>query len=253
MKFEPEAWSLSRPRLGDLESVLVLPAQKPPVALLVLCHGFGAPGTDLVNLFDDILHYLPDDAPTFAYLCPEGPVDLESYGMPGGRAWWPLNMAQLMKMAETNSFDQMRNSVPPEIDSARSKLQSTIEKGVEAVRSAFPAIESLPTFVGGFSQGAMLSTDLVMRGNVANLSGLIAFSGALICEQDWKNSNAQVAGLPFVQSHGTVDNILPFATGKWLNDLLISKGLKGSLIEFDGPHTIPSEAIRQAAQLLQNV
>lgn len=253
MKFEPEAWSLTRPQLGDLNAVLVTPAKAVPKYLLVLCHGFGAPGTDLVNLFDDILYYLPDDAAEFAYLCPEGPVDLEDAGIPGGRAWWRLNMAQLMQMAETNSFDQMRDAVPPELETARLALENAIQLTVQLLQSEHGASETLPVVVGGFSQGAMITTDLTMRGNLANQAGLIAYSGALICESQWRSSDKPVQGLPFIQSHGTLDQILPFETGRWLNDLLRDKGLEGKLLQFDGPHTIPSEAILQTAKLLHSI
>lgn len=253
MKFDPEAWSLTKSRLGSLNAVLVTPAKTIPKYLLVLCHGFGAPGTDLLNLFDDILHYLPDNAESFAYLCPEGPVDLEDAGIPGGRAWWRLNMAQLMQMAETNSFDQMRDTVPPDLEKARTELVKAIELAVESLQANQGADADLPVVIGGFSQGAMITTDLTMRGLVKNQAGLIAYSGALICETDWKASTASVANLPFVQSHGTLDNILPFETGRWLNDLLRDKGLNGKLLEFEGPHTIPSEAILQTAKMLHTV
>jgi phospholipase/carboxylesterase len=126
MKFDPEAWVFSRPSLGELETVLISPAKQPPQSLLVLCHGFGAPGTDLVNLFDDLLYYLPDVSPPFAVLFPAGPVDLEDQGLPGGRAWWRLNMAKLMQMAATNSFHEMRDVEPPEIHEVRGKLVSCI-------------------------------------------------------------------------------------------------------------------------------
>ncbi len=253
MKFDPEAWTLSRPQLGDLNTVFILPAKEVPQYLLVLCHGFGAPGTDLVNLFDDILHYLPDNSPPFAYLCPEGPIDLEEAGIPGGRAWWPLNMAQLMRMAETNSFDSMRTTVPPEIDSARNQVEATIRLALEQIQTKYPEQGKLPIVVGGFSQGAMLATDITLRGTLEDQAGLIAYSGALICEKEWRATTRSVKGMPFVQSHGRLDNILPFETGRWLHQLLIDLELDGKLLEFDGPHTISGDGILQAAKLLHVV
>ena len=46
MRFDPEAWFLERPRLGTLDTVLIRPAKSVPASLVVLCHGFGASGSD---------------------------------------------------------------------------------------------------------------------------------------------------------------------------------------------------------------
>jgi phospholipase/carboxylesterase len=253
MKFDPEAWVFARPRLGELETVLLSPSKQSPKSLVVLCHGFGAPGTDLVNLFDDLLYYLPEDSPPFAMLFPAGPVDLEDQGMPGGRAWWRLNMAKLMQMAATNSFDQMRDVEPPEINDVRNQLVNCIQATREKLRADHALEGELPVVLGGFSQGAMLSVDTLLRGNLENVSGLFVYSGALICESLWRNNASAVRGLSFVQSHGTQDTVLPYDTGLWLNELLTDIGMQGGMLRFDGPHTIPTEAIMQSAKLLHTI
>jgi phospholipase/carboxylesterase len=253
MKFDPEAWVFSRPCLGELETVLISPAKASPKSLVVLCHGFGAPGTDLVNLFDDLLYYLPDESPQFAVLFPAGPIDLEDQGLPGGRAWWRLNMAKLMQMAATNSFHEMRNVEPPEIDDVRSQLVLCIQAALDKLSADHALTSALPVVLGGFSQGAMLSVDTLLRGNLANVSGLFAYSGALICESAWRECSSKVRGLSFVQSHGTQDTVLPFETGQWLHELLKETGMIGGMLRFDGPHTIPTEALMQSAKLLHTI
>jgi len=231
MKFDPEAWVFSRPSLGELETVLISPAKQSPKSLVVLCHGFGAPGTDLVNLFDDLLYYLPDESPQFAVLFPAGPIDLEDQGLPGGRAWWRLNMAKLMQMAATNSFHEMRNIEPPEIHGVRGQLVHCIQAALDK----------------------LCADHALLRGNLANVSGLFAYSGALICESAWRECSSKVSGLSFVQSHGTQDTVLPFETGQWLHDLLKEMGMLGGMLRFDGPHTIPTEALMQSAKLLHTI
>jgi len=248
MRFDPEAWSLDRPTLGSLETVLVQPAKVTPSYLVVLCHGFGASGSDLLGLFEDILRSLPDEGGKPAFLFPEGPVDLEDEGMSGARGWWRLNMAQLMQMSETNSFDKMRDAVPEGIDQARAKLCKCIDQC-----RANHQWSEVPVVLGGFSQGAMLAADTAFRGDVKPIAGLLLYSGALICESLWRKSAQESSlSLPFVQSHGRIDPILPIATGRWLHQLLIELGCTGDLLEFNGPHTIPSEAIEQTAKLLSN-
>jgi phospholipase/carboxylesterase len=246
MRFEPEAWLLSRPRFGSLETVLVTPAKVSPANLVVLCHGYGASGTDLVGLFEDVLYHLPEQAPKSAFLFPEAPISLEDEGMEQARAWWRLNMAQLMQMSQTNSFDRMRDAVPEGIDVAREKLCECITACIEKQNWS-----DVPIILGGFSQGAMLTVDTAIRGTVAPVSGLLIFSGALICESLWRQAATnKLLNVPLVQSHGSIDPILPIATGRWLHALLTECGCQGTLFEFYGPHTIPSEAIEQAAKLI---
>ena len=249
MRFDPEVWSLERPTLGSLETILVRPAKADPSCLVVMCHGYGAPGSDLVGLFEEILHHLPNDASKPAFLFPEAPIDLEDEGMAGARAWWRLNMAQLMQMSATNSFDKMRDAVPDGIDQAREKLCTCIEQCRMQQKWS-----TLPIVLGGFSQGAMLTVDTALRGNIDPVVGLLVFSGALLCESQWrKAAQAKPLSIPLVQSHGLVDQILPISTGRWLHSLLHDIGCIGHLAEFNGPHTIPPEAIENTAKLLANL
>jgi len=249
MRFDPESWSVDRPTLGTLATVLVRPTKTDPSCLVVLCHGFGAPGTDLVGLFEDLLHLLPDGIAKPAFLFPEAPIDLEDEGMFGARAWWRLNMAQLMQMSATNSFDKLRDAVPDGIDKAREQLCNCIEQCRQK-----HLWSKLPIVLGGFSQGAMLTVDTALRGTVGPIVGLLVFSGALICEMLWRKSMlTKPLSIPIVQSHGQMDQILPISTGRWLHSLLLDAGCDGQLAEFNGPHTIPSEALERTAKLLASL
>lgn len=249
MLLEPDKWFLARSTFGELNSVLIAPRNKKPAALVVLCHGYGASGIDLVGCGEELLGYMPDSDALPAFLFPEAPVDLEDEGIYGGRAWWRLNMAKLLELNATNSFELIRNEIPDGIDEARVKLSQAIYGCVTEHHW-----EPVPVILGGFSQGAMLSTDTCLRGDVANVRGLILWSGALICEQAWKEAHAANQRiLPVLQSHGTVDPILPITTGRLLNQLLNQLMPSVPLIEFHGPHTIPTEAIQGAASLISQV
>src|ERR1043165_7738825 len=57
--------------------------------LVLLLHGFGAPGDDLVSLADDL------NVPTGTrFVVPEGPLSL-SFGPSDARAWWLIDMARM--------------------------------------------------------------------------------------------------------------------------------------------------------------
>lgn len=246
MRFDPDAWSLHRHTFGTLNCVLITPLKEDPSSLVVLCHGFGASGTDLLGSFEDILYHLPEDCPKSAFLFPEAPIDLSDEGMYGAHAWWRLNMAQLMLMNATNSFDKMKDVVPEGIEEARNALCSCIEECRTANKWS-----DTPVVLGGFSQGAMLTVETALRGTVKPIVGLIVFSGALICESLWRAAaKDKPLEVPLVQSHGRQDQVLAISTGRWLNGLLRDIGCDGSLFEFDGPHTIPGEGPEQVANML---
>jgi phospholipase/carboxylesterase len=98
------------------------------------------------------------------------------------------------------------------------------------------------TVLGGFSQGAMLMTDVTLRLEEAPL-GLAILSGALVSRPEWAQRAARRSGLPVFQSHGRQDPILPFEVAERLRELLDQAGLKVEFAPFSGPHTIPAGAL----------
>lgn len=250
MKFDTHGWYLERGRWGDLDGVLIAPRNVIPAAMVTLCHGFGAPGTDLVPLAEEIVAELPDTLIAPAFYFPEGPIDLEElYGMPGLRAWWPLNMAMLAELAAADAFSSLENQIPEGIDAARQKLIESI-----TACAAAKTWGSVTHIVGGFSQGSMLSIDTVFRGEELTIAGTIVWSGALICKDVWRQAaQARSIAVPTYLSHGRQDSILPISAGRALNRFLKEFGWEVDSFEFDGPHTIPHEGITGAARLVERV
>src|SRR6185369_8839181 len=77
--------------------------------LVVLLHGFGAPGDDLVPLFRQL------DVPRevrFAF--PAAPLDLRTLGAgyAGGRAWWMIDVAALDARARGGTRERRTDTVP---------------------------------------------------------------------------------------------------------------------------------------------
>lgn len=255
MKFDTDGWYLTRGCWGTLQAILIAPRKAPPRTVVTLCHGFGAPGTDLVPLAEEIVPQLSDDTLAPAFLFPQGPIDLgEIYGMDGANAWWELNMARLAQLAATNDFNALRNEVPPGIDEAREALENCIAECVENQGWNAPKM-----IFGGFSQGSMLSVDLALRSRIHRCDGLILWSGALICESLWQQSCAlrgdqdSPTSIPCFQTHGREDTILPIGTGRALNEFLQNLGFENNYHEFQGPHTIPAIGITGAAKLIESV
>jgi len=231
--------------LGKLDCVSIQPEGDVTVEkLAVFCHGFGAPGTDLVGIAQELLNASGTEEP-MQLLFPAAPLSLEDQGMPGARAWWLLSIARLIAAMESGQFEQIRDEVPEGIDAARESLTETIE-----IALTNAGLTESNLLLGGFSQGAMLAVDVACRGLKTPPAVLCLYSGALICEKFWKAAAGRLTKCRILQSHGRQDPILPFTAGVWLRDLLMKAECDVEFIDFNGPHTIPWEAIERTGDLL---
>ena len=78
--------SIQRTVLGELNCHVVEYAGTKPEVVVVLCHGFGAPGTDLVSIGDEMLSARSQFQGRVRFYFPHAPLSLGG-GMAGGRAW----------------------------------------------------------------------------------------------------------------------------------------------------------------------
>ena len=230
---------------GELEVHVVQAeaAARPPL-LVVFNHGYGASGEDLVPFVPELLEREPRLAPVrFAF--PAGPLSLGMAAWGDARAWWPLDWMKLSTLSRSpEGRQELRNEVPEGLGSARRKLQGCVE--------ALLAGTSLPperVVLGGFSQGAMLATDLALSWE-QRPAALVALSSVLLAANRWRALAPRRAGLPVIQSHGRQDPILPYSEGEALRDFLTVAGLAVEFIPFDGPHTVHPDALDRVAQLL---
>jgi phospholipase/carboxylesterase len=240
------AYQATRQRLGSLDCVVIEPTESSTKieALGVFCHGFGASGEDLVGLAGEFLQIAETDA-GLRLVFPAAPHALDDQGMPGGRAWWLMSVQRLMNALEEGQFEQVRAEVPEGIDATRQLLTETIQVALQQC-----GLGTNRLLLGGFSQGAMLCVETSVRGLPQPPSKLCIYSGALICEKLWKPNLAKLKQTEILQSHGRMDPILPLQTGLWLRDLLRESGCDVDFVEFNGPHTIPYEAIERTARML---
>jgi phospholipase/carboxylesterase len=216
----------------------------PPEFVVVLCHGFGAPGTDLVPIAGELARLMGPAALRLRFVFPAAPLRLDDYGLPGGRAWWPIDMARLQAAVEFGEFRDLRRESPPMLPGARDLLMNLLHE--------LSAERSLPfgRFVlGGFSQGSMLATDVALH-LPSNPAGLVIWSGTLLREDEWTRLVGARAGLPVLLSHGRSDPLLPFANAEALRDLLDAAGCDVQFLPFPGGHEIPQEVLKATAALL---
>jgi phospholipase/carboxylesterase len=208
--------------------------------VVVLLHGFGAPGDDLVPLWRSL------GAPAGTrFVFPEAPIDLGPSAM-GGRAWWPLDLEEHMRR---QALGQRRDTsaVPAGVDVARAKIDALLD-GVERTLQPPPG----KLVLGGFSQGAMVALDATLHSSRA-LAGLVLLSGSLIAAGEWATRYESRRGLPTFMSHGQQDEILPFAISEELRDLLTSHGIPVEWLPFRGGHGVPPSVVGAVAAFLNRV
>ena len=210
-----------------------------PVVLLL--HGFGAPGDDLMALAD----VLKGPAGT-RWVFPEAPLSL-GMGYGDGRAWWLIDMARLDADRRAGRVRDMSSEVPRGLPQAREAL----EKLITALPSAL-SVDYRRTIIGGFSQGAMLTCDLVMR-TAFPFAGLVQLSGSLLAKQDWRPSVGKRAGLPVFLSHGTQDPILPYVMAERLREELRAAGLDVRWHPFRGGHEIPESVLAELSEFMRKI
>jgi phospholipase/carboxylesterase len=196
--------------------------------VVVLFHGFGAPGDDLVSL-----HRVLDAPPGTRFVFPEAPLELEGHF--GGRAWWMIDMARLERAMERGEIRDLSNEVPDGLASAR-------DAATAMLRSIETNMKPSKIALGGFSQGAMLALDTTLR-DARTPDALVLLSGTLIAEDEWAPRFSKLANVPVFMSHGRSDALLGFAIAERLRARLADAGASVAWNPFAGGHEIPGGVI----------
>src|SRR5262249_3468379 len=138
----------------DLDCTVLddLPRDAAAELAVVLCHGFGAPGDDLVALGPEILARAPALRARVRFYFPAAPILLGGPFLGDARAWWELDVERFNRAVMTRDYEDLRHEEPAGLAAARIQLHALIETLAE------PRLA-----LGGFSQGAMLATDVTLH------------------------------------------------------------------------------------------
>jgi phospholipase/carboxylesterase len=209
-----------------------------PKLTVVLLHGFGAGGDDLVPL----AQYISVPA---RFVFPEAPIELGGlYG--DARAWWLLDLARLEHDLRTGAIRDRRDEIPDGLQEARAALSKFLDELVAKF-----SIEANGLVLGGFSQGAMLSLDVALHREITP-AALVLMSGTLLAASVWEPRMKRLAGVPVLQSHGRGDPLLPFGIAELLRDGLREAGARVDFVEFRGGHEIPPSVLDGVTRLLHS-
>lgn len=198
---------------------------------IILFHGFGADAYDLAPLSQVYRGAKP--RPT--WLFPHGPLDIPVTEEYSAKAWFPLDLELLKQALQMGHLELVATAFPTELTQLRKKIEALI---------AELNIPPSKLILGGFSQGAVLATEIALNSFERPLA-LLIFSGTLINKHDWEKKAHIQAGMPFFQSHGKDDPLLPFMQAQELEKLFLKTGLVGKLHGFEGGHEIPQAVLLQ--------
>jgi phospholipase/carboxylesterase len=152
---------------------------------------------------------------------------------PGG-SWYP---GRFMASFEANQ---------PALDEARAGLESIIE------RLVMDGFSENSIVLCGFSQGACLAADLLLR-HPANYAAALIFTGGLIGPPNtvWR-SKGRLDGLAVLITGGDLDEWVPSPRVRETAEVLIGLGaVVETVIYADRPHLICDDEIARARALLQ--
>lgn len=232
---------MTKRTIGGLDCILEQPAG-PVESIVVLMHGFGAPGEDLVGL-SSVLR-----AERTLFVFPKAPLTFaELYGAPpfiDARAWWKLDLEAIERARRTGGVRDLTRSHPEGLDEARALVVAVLDE----LSKEHPAAR---VFLGGFSQGAMLACDTALR-EEKRLAGLVLLSGTVLAEDEWAALYPRLAAVPVFQSHGTTDDVLPFSLAERLRDGLRAANVAVTWVAFDGGHGISDEVLEGLSSFLRS-
>lgn len=160
------------------------------------------------------------------------------------RAWWPIDMLRLQMLMERGQARDLAAETPDGMAEARAALEACLD-----VLERDHGLEPARTLLGGFSQGAMLATEVALHAERV-FGGLAILSGALVSEERWREAASRTGGaIDAIVTHGRRDPILPFDGGRAVAELLAASGGRVRFVPHGGGHEIPPAALDALAIL----
>jgi phospholipase/carboxylesterase len=206
---------------------------RPPVAggqprrLVILLHGLGADGNDLIGLQQYWGRLLPEAE----FVSPNAPFPCDM--APYGHQWFSVQ-------------DRSPASVLAGVRAAAPLLDAFIDDEL-----AKHGLSDAETALVGFSQGTMMALHVGLR-RARPLAGIIGYSGRLIAPQ--LLAEELRSRPPVLLAHGTADPVVPFQSMDEAEAALNTAGVAVETLSCVGAdHTIDPEGLERGGRFLQQV
>jgi len=182
---------------NTLEGPRRLPRSGRAKALVVLLHGYGANGDDLIALAQGWQDRLPE----VAFAAPNAPQSIP--GMPGALQWFPLSLR--------DPEEYWRG-----VEAAMPSLDRFIDQELQDLALAGERLALV-----GFSQGTMLALHIGLR-RARRPAALVAYSGLLAGPERLAEITARP---PILLVHGEADDLIPVEALHLAREELAAAGL----------------------------
>lgn len=202
-----------------------------PKQLIVLLHGYGADGGDLIGLAPYFAAILPDAL----FIAPHAPQRCEMGG--GGRQWFTL--------AGWEPGESWPEKLWPEIVSSGKILDAWLNEQL-----AEHNLQNDQLALVGFSQGTMMALHVGLR-RAAPLAAIVGYSGALLGPEHL--THEITARPPVMLVHGDQDPVVAFAEMAAAEKILKINHVPVFTLARPGlPHGIDDEGTIAAARWMKN-
>jgi phospholipase/carboxylesterase len=198
-----------------------------PDALVVLVHGYGSNGADLISLAKMIQPALPD----VAFVAPNAPSMIPR--MASAYQWWPI---------ETFSPTERAAGAV----GAAPGLDDFLSRELEA-----QGLSDDRLLLVGFSQGTMMALHVGLR-RAKPVAGIVGISGMLVAAETLA---AEIRSRPPVLLiHGTADEVVPFRSLDLASKALSERGVPVATHVSPGVgHSVDQEGLAAAAEFAVRV
>ncbi len=207
------------------------PKDGAPKKLVILLHGLGSNGKDLISLAPFWAATVPDAL----FISPDAPFacDMVPEGYPNAFQWFSLQTREPKGMLEG-----VRMAAPIVHDFITEQLEKH-------------KIEPKNCVLVGFSQGTMLSLTVGPSYKDA-LGGILGYSGAIIWDE--KRDIEALHKIPVHLIHGEADDVVPVTAWQIAKKQLEANGFSVTGYTQRGlPHSIDNEGIESGARFLNSV
>lgn len=208
--------NLSGPALDPLN-------QKPPKNLVIILHGYGADGDNLISLAYEWQDMLPDTmfvAPNAPHPCPET----------GGYKWF-----EVFNIDPEIRTRQMHECLP------------TVHSFIDAVTTHYKVPHERTALVG-FSQGGCLTLHSMLE-RPQKLAAAVSYSGFILDPEYALNNQSYT---PTLLVHGQEDTVVPPEASQQAYEILKSLGPVELNIRPNLEHAIDEEGSRLGRDFLKN-
>lgn len=215
--------------IGNIDGPRMPPAAGgKPSSLVILLHGYGSNGEDLISLAP----YWAKALPNTQFVSPNAPepVPQAPMGAPGGYQWFPITRLD-----------------PREMEMGVARAASTLDRFIDRECERYQITPDKLALVG-FSQGTMMALHVGPRR--AGLGAIVGFSGALTGAGKLKEEAKSKP--PVLLVHGDQDDMIPVSAVFQAAEGLAAADIGAQWhISFGVPHSIGPDGLELGGAFLK--